>query len=513
MKEMTGIALTEEVVAVGGGVTMGELCACEAVRAEAPAVAQAAALDLLSGVFAAADTVEQLLQRPASCGFTQPGAACLASAGAVCPAGEQAAPGRSVFGGVRTGLPACQSACPFGVEVPAVLELLRLGKLLEAQRTLLRDLPMAEVVCPLCGRCARACARGEQAVAADRVLKWLGGRIAQCPEVFFVPPAGDSEKWIALQGVTLCGLAAAYCLRRMGHHVAFLGSARPEELLAPWGEAGRASVEALKAYLANLRFMGVLFGKEVPAGRRFDLQLALQDEGGSDGLLFCMAKSLQTAKKINLDYGLKPYLEGRGSFCTFDSQGIERPPAGWQDLSPAGQEDSALQEAGRCLNCSCTGVCQSAAATALYMLEATIVTSERTLRARDYYAFPQPFCQLKAGERLLGAEIPRSGGYCCSCLQEGELTLCCAFLTAGGRLRDVRLVFGGAAPLPVRLDGVERMLKGRPLKDFDPAAEARAAMALLAPQFSLLKGSEGTPARMAALLKDCLAQIVQKAGA
>ena len=39
MKEMTGIALTEEVVAVGGGVTMGELCACEAVRAEAPAVA------------------------------------------------------------------------------------------------------------------------------------------------------------------------------------------------------------------------------------------------------------------------------------------------------------------------------------------------------------------------------------------------------------------------------------------------------------------------------------------
>ena len=109
MKEMTGIALTEEVVAVGGGVTMGELCACEAVRAEAPAVAQAAALDLLSGVFAAADTVEQLLQRPASCGFIQPGAACLASAGAVCPAGEQAAPGRSVFGGVRTGLPACQN--------------------------------------------------------------------------------------------------------------------------------------------------------------------------------------------------------------------------------------------------------------------------------------------------------------------------------------------------------------------------------------------------------------------
>ena len=82
------------------------------------------------------------------------------------------------------------------------------GSLLEAQRTLMKYLPMARTVCRACGRCGEACVKS-QPVGLAKLMDWLGDTIDSHPEIFFIPPSGDSRKWVALPSPTLAALSAA----------------------------------------------------------------------------------------------------------------------------------------------------------------------------------------------------------------------------------------------------------------------------------------------------------------
>src|SRR5699024_9391625 len=98
-----------------------------------------------------------------------------------------------------------------------------------------------------------------QPVGLANLMDWLGDTIDSHPEIFFIPPSGDSRKWVALPSPTLAALAAAYYLRRMGNHVVVLNDGPAEESLAPFGERALPLAHRLARYKENLAAMGVLF--------------------------------------------------------------------------------------------------------------------------------------------------------------------------------------------------------------------------------------------------------------
>ncbi len=506
----------EDILRLDVGVTIGELLHSPLLPREANGVAEGLALDLAEGLVTEDQTAESLLYQDVLCSCRKGTSPCLKDGGSLCYAVQGENSRHSIFGGKKAGYASCEAVCPIGVDVPGIMQLMREGALLEARRTLMKYLPMAKTVCLSCGRCGANCVRqGEGApVAAHRVMDWLGETISDHPEIFFIPPSGDSRKWIALERPTMASLSAAYYLRRMGNHVVFFHSGDPEELLAPYGaEAVRTMAAPLGQYLENLQHMGALFEpgpmEERGKGYSFHQTLCLELPGEKDleHLLREIAFGVEEARKVNLSYGLKSFLEPGSDFCTFDRYGIRLPPENWFGKPEDGGEKRALQEASRCLNCSCQGVSGSSAVTALLMLETAIVTDRRTIRAQDYFTQLEPWKQFQQGEQPVCLEIPKSGDFLSGCLRQGEITLCYAFFLSGGKIRDLRLMFGGVAPVPIRLSKGERYLQGKEICSLEPGTAVREMMKLLEPELSPMEGNDGKMTAMEQLLEKTLKKL------
>lgn len=499
----SAITALDGAIAVGGAVTVARLLEEPLLWQEARPVAEAVRRDVEAGLLSPGQTVEALLRQDVRCPSREKGAPCLLAGEKTCASLGIAGGAGSVLGGKRLGPPPCQAACPAGVDLAGILQLLREGSLLEAQRTLMKYLPMAHTLCRACGRCAGACVKGEP-VGLDKLLDWLGDTIDSHPEIFFIPPSGDSRKWVALPAPTLAALSAAYYLRRMGNHVVVFGDGPAEEALAPFGERALPLAGRLSRYKENLAAMGVLFSPEgLPAwtGEPFHQVLDLESAPGKgwDQLVPAVAWGVEEARKLNLSYGLKSFLEPGGDFCTFQREGLSRPPVG-----EVREEAQALTEAGRCLNCACYGASGGCAGAALLMLETVIRTDRRTLRAQDYFAQLQPWRQFQPGEGLAALEIPMCGDFRAGCLSRGELSLCYAFLVEDGQMAVLRLVAGGAAPVPVRLSAGERALQGRPLAGLDPGQAARLVLEAIRPSFCLPEGGEEKLRALESLLEVCI---------
>ena len=295
----------------------------------------------------------------------------------------------------------------------------------------------------------------------------------------------------------------------MGNHVVVFRDKPAADVLAPYGaDLDGVMAGPLETYRQNLAHMGVEFtpdSPDAPADRpAFALTLDLQGPGSRDlpDVLESIRQGREEARRINLDFGLKSFLEPGGDFCTFDRYGLTQPPADWQAADP---QASALREASRCLNCSCLGVAASSACTALYMLETALVTDRRTIRAQDYFAQITPWQTFQPGETPAALEIPMSGDFHSGCLRQGEITLSYAFLLAGGRVQIARLVFGGIAPVPVRLAQGERRLEHREVTALDPQTDAAAVLETIRPQLCPTANNTEKPAAMEALLRQCLA--------
>ena len=138
------------------------------------------------------------------------------------------------------------------------------------------------------------------------------------------------------------------------------------------------------------------------------------------------------------------------------------------------------------------------------MLETAIRTDRRTLRAQDYFAQLQPWRQFQPGEALEALEIPMCGDFRAGCLSQGELCLCYAFLVEEGQAAILRLVVGGAAPVPVRLSAGERALQGQPLLELEPRQAARQVMEAIEPSLCLPQGGEKKLQALEGLLERCI---------
>ena len=176
IENQNAITALDGAVAVGGAVTVAQLLEDPLLWQEARPVAEAVRRDVEAGLLSPDQRAEALLRQDVRCPSREQGAPCLLAGERACPSLENPCPAGSVMGGKRLEPPACQAACPAGVDLAGILQLLREGSLLEAQRTLMKYLPMARTVCRVCGRCAGACVKS-QPVGIDQLMDWLGDTI------------------------------------------------------------------------------------------------------------------------------------------------------------------------------------------------------------------------------------------------------------------------------------------------------------------------------------------------
>ena len=188
------------------------------------------------------------------------------------------------------------------------------------------------------------------------------------------------------------------------------------------------------------------------------------------------------AKAMSRDLGtpIEPEKPEQG-FLTFDAFGVDAAKQAVlkergikertlfdEDAQSLGMEE-ARKEAARCMNCGCYSVNASDISPTLVALDADIVTTKKTIKARDFFTTKlKAYDMLDPNEIVTAIEIPDKTGYVTGyhkdrirkSLDFAVCSLAFAYKMEDGKIEDVSLVFGGVAPVPVKLDEVEKLLIG-----------------------------------------------------
>ncbi|MBQ6621847.1 MAG: FAD-dependent oxidoreductase [Mogibacterium sp.] len=198
------------------------------------------------------------------------------------------------------------------------------------------------------------------------------------------------------------------------------------------------------------------------------------------------------ARNMNRRMGSStPVPVDREGFLHYDVKGIKNPKAvdpperKLEDRTLFDEDaetlsiEAAAGEASRCMNCGCYSVNASDIANVLVALDGTLVTTKKEIAARDFFTTKlKAYDMLSPGELITGIRVPEMEGYETGYLKDRlrpsidfALTgLAYAVRKEGDVIADIKLAFGGVAPVPVRLTEVEEFLKGR-----KPDAEIAAA--------------------------------------
>lgn len=189
--------------------------------------------------------------------------------------------------------------------------------------------------------------------------------------------------------------------------------------------------------------------------------------------------------------------ESPRGFLTLDADGIteksgaklkERPV----DARTLTDEDAASlnmaeaeKEASRCMNCGCYSVNASDISPVLVALDGEIVTNKKTIPAADFFT-----TKLKATDMLDQDEIVAevkvpamedyTTGYEKLRVRESVdfalVSLAYAYKMDENKIADIRLTYGGAAPVPVRITAVEEYLRGKTVNEEVTAKAAEIAV-------------------------------------
>jgi NADPH-dependent glutamate synthase beta subunit-like oxidoreductase len=173
-------------------------------------------------------------------------------------------------------------------------------------------------------------------------------------------------------------------------------------------------------------------------------------------------------------------------FLTFDGEGIrkheglklaeipiDKRTIDEEDETPP-DEAAALAEAARCMNCGCYAVQPSDITPALVALGATIRTTKRELAIDEFACAKLKVDEvLDADEIVTEISVPILKGavtdYSKFRLREAVdwaiISVASAFAQEGGKISAAKVVIGGAAPIPVRMNQLENWLMGKSLDD------------------------------------------------
>lgn len=205
---------------------------------------------------------------------------------------------------------------------------------------------------------------------------------------------------------------------------------------------------------------------------------------GPSTVIQCIANGHVAARGINKYLGVQ---EGHACvgkqiqlpFLTFDAEGIKETkglklseiPKEKRDLDHedeiATTMEEAQKEAKRCMNCGCYAVNPSDTAPALIALDATIKTNQREMSAAEFCCTNTKVQDvLNDGEVVTAVKVPVLKG----CVMHYDkfrvresvdfaiVSLASVFGAEDGKIARAKLILGGVAPVPVRLNEVEAYL-------------------------------------------------------
>ena len=215
---------------------------------------------------------------------------------------------------------------------------------------------------------------------------------------------------------------------------------------------------------------------------------------GPSTVISAIRQGRNAAEAINASVGIaKPVYKHEG-FLKFDPSFAER-KRGVKDISiPVAERnleredtvtisrEAAEEEAKRCMNCGCYSVNASDISPALLLLDAEIVTTEKTVKAEEF------FCEhLDTKDQLVPGEVvreivlkpdPEAVTHYEKFRLRKSIDFAIVSLATSYKpgSRDIRLVLGGVAPVPVELKNVEAFLAGKELSDEVIAAASEMAL-------------------------------------
>ena len=142
--------------------------------------------------------------------------------------------------------------------------------------------------------------------------------------------------------------------------------------------------------------------------------------------------------------------------------------------------ETAIQEAGRCMDCGCYSVNASDLSPVMVMMDAELITTEKTIRSKDFFTTKlKAYDMLNPGELIKAVRFEKLDGYTTGydkfrvrdSIDFAIASLAYAYKLEDGVIRDVKLVLGAVAPVPLVRPEVEAFLIGKkPTKEV--AAEA-----------------------------------------
>ncbi len=236
-----------------------------------------------------------------------------------------------------------------------------------------------------------------------------------------------------------------------------------------------------EGFLAQLRSARGLvdIDKETYRTPRRGIYAAGDAASGPNIAIRAIAGARAAARSMSADFGY-PEAEAKKDrgLTHFDREGAKRLSAASQPERPLGERtltdedagsysiEQTLEEAGRCLNCSCYAVNQSELAPPLLALDAVIVTNEREVPAEGFFGVG--VCSttvLGRGELVKEIRIPvrtglRSRYRRFSIRKSIDFPIINLAVTADGE-NNYRIWLGGVAPTPVRAEKAEAILNGR----------------------------------------------------
>ena len=188
---------------------------------------------------------------------------CLRKGGRICNALVGDNRYHSIFGAAAAVERRCSGHCPVHIDIPAYLRQIRKGNIAEAAKILMNCNPIPAItgrVCPVF--CEPQCNRSEfdDPVAIHCIEREVGDYILDHAADYFIPPENESGKKIAIVGSGPAGLAAAFCLRGLGHDVTvFEKMEEPGGMLLYSIPPFRLPKEVVRKQIQALESMGVKF--------------------------------------------------------------------------------------------------------------------------------------------------------------------------------------------------------------------------------------------------------------
>jgi NADPH-dependent glutamate synthase beta subunit-like oxidoreductase len=195
---------------------------------------------------------------------------CLRKGGKICNALAGDNRYHSIFGAAPAAERRCASHCPAHIDIPGYLRQVRNRNLPEAARILVKHNPLPAItgrVCPIF--CEPQCNRGEldEAVAIHAVERTVGDYILEHSADYFVPPAAESGKRVAIIGSGPAGLAAAFYLRKSGHQVTvYEKMPEPGGMLLYSIPPYRLPKDVVRSQIRAMKTMGIRFETGINVG-------------------------------------------------------------------------------------------------------------------------------------------------------------------------------------------------------------------------------------------------------